>query len=140
MKLIGQDNQGLGGDSMVSSIHWYCPQGHISSNSNIYARVGEQLPNTLVITFENGKMILSRGEDESSAELIDTDLTNITFARWSTKGNILALVGTQKMNNNNDRLQSTKGGESKSSSSFKSFSNRPLSIIIKRPRLRASIK
>lgn len=114
MKLVGQDNSGLGGDCMITSIHWFSPAGS-HSNSHIYARPGEQLPSTLCITFENGKMLLSRGEDESSAELIDSELSHIAFARWSTKGSTLALVGTPRGSaGGGGNMISTKGGESKS--------------------------
>lgn len=94
MKLMGQDNNGLGGDAMITAIHWFAPHG--SHNSHVFARPGEQLPHTLIIAFENGKMLLSRGEDESSAELIDSELQSIVFARWSTKGTTLAVVGMAK--------------------------------------------
>ncbi len=50
-------------------------------------------PATLCIALENGQLQLCRGDDESSSELIDTEMSSITFCKWSTKGNILAVVG-----------------------------------------------
>lgn len=107
--LIGQEHSGLGGDSMISSIHWFCPANlnHYHA-SNALVRNGEPLPNTLCIAFENGKVQISRGDDDSSAELIDTELSTVEYVRWSTKGHTLAVVGTQR---SAERGQSSKGGE-----------------------------
>lgn len=104
--LIGQEHSGLGGDSMITSIHWYCPMNlsHYHAGSTV-SRTGEPLPGTLCIAFENGKIQISRGDDDSTGELIETDLMNVEYVRWSTKGQTLAVVGTQKPS---DRSISTK--------------------------------
>ena len=52
------------------------------------------MPGTLCITFDNGKIQLSHGDDDNTAEIIDTGLSSVSFCRWTTKGNILAVVGT----------------------------------------------
>ena len=52
------------------------------------------VPGTLCITFDNGKIQLSHGDDDNTAEIIDTGLSSVSFCRWTTKGNILAVVGT----------------------------------------------
>jgi WD repeat-containing protein 35 len=108
--LIGQEHSGLGGDSMITSIHWFCPANlnHYHAG-NALARNGEPLPSTLCIAFENGKVQISRGDDDSTAELIDTDLTTVEYVRWSTKGHTLAVVGTQSSMDRSQ--QSTKGGD-----------------------------
>eukprot|EP01038_Epipyxis_sp_PR26KG_P012743 gene12743-17084_t len=113
LNIVGQDHSSLGGEVAITSIHWFC-----SSNLTTYSSsfrgittntANDSLPFTLCIGFDNGKLQLSRGEDDASAEIIDTDLTSVTYCRWSTKGNILAVVGTQKSN-------SKSSTESKSSS------------------------
>jgi WD repeat-containing protein 35 len=119
MKLMGQDNSGLGGDAMITAIHWFAPQG--SHSSHVYARPGEQLPHTLVITFENGKVLLSRGEDESSAELIDSEFQKIVFARWSTKDNTLAIVGMGKNQQLEGRLSRNNNASEKNSNNIVKF-------------------
>ena len=55
------------------------------------------MPASLCIALDNGKIQLSRGDDENSSELLDTELTTITFCKWSTKGNILAVVGKREV-------------------------------------------
>ena len=52
------------------------------------------MPATLCIAFDNGKIQLSRADDDSSSEIFDTGLSSISYCRWATKGNILAVVGT----------------------------------------------
>lgn len=87
-------------DCGIAAIHWYCPHSpqvyssmH-SSRSPVYS---------LCLAFENGIMQLSRGEDSSSAILIDTDLTKIDYAMWSTKGSYLAVVGSVKSAGRSDK-------------------------------------
>lgn len=104
MALIGQDHSSLGGEVAIHSIHWFGKQGgtgpqqrggagalgyHMGGAGSVY-----DVPFTLCIAFENGKLQLSRGEDESTAEIIDTEFETVTYCRWSTRGNILAVVGT----------------------------------------------
>lgn len=43
-------------------------------------------------------MQLSRGDDSSTAVLVDTDLHRIDYTLWSTKGTYIAIVGSQKTN------------------------------------------
>jgi WD repeat-containing protein 35 len=117
--LIGQDPTSLGGDAMITSLHWYCPTSlasyHVTSSSS--SKGSEKLSSTLCIAFENGKIQLSRGDDETTSELIETDLITVDHVRWSTKGQILAVVGTQRNFTRNSSSERAGGGESKSSSS-----------------------
>ena len=50
-------------------------------------------PFNLCIAFENGKLQLSRGDNDPNAEIIDTRMINVLYCKWSTKGNLLAVVG-----------------------------------------------
>jgi WD repeat-containing protein 35 len=104
--ILGQDPNALGGDCMITSIHWYCPSNlsYYSSSKSANSNSTEPLPATLCIAFENGKIQLTRGDDESTSELIDTDLSCVDYIRWSTKGNILAVVGTQRTGGNNANI------------------------------------
>jgi len=79
----------------ITGIHWYCSglttavRTTGSSNS-----LDGDVSGTLCITFDNGKIQLSHGDDDNTAEIIDTGLSSVSFCRWTTKGNILAVVGT----------------------------------------------
>jgi WD repeat-containing protein 35 len=96
--LIGQESNALGGDAMITSIHWYCPLNLAHYHAGqVRTSSGDKLPATLAIGFENGKMQLSRGEDDTTSELLETDLVTVEHVRWSSKGHLLAVVGTQKM-------------------------------------------
>ena len=68
MALVGQDAHSLGGEVAITGIHWFCSS---PSSTN---RVGHSydIPFNLAIAFDNGKLQLSRGDDDSNAEIIDT--------------------------------------------------------------------
>lgn len=68
-------------------------------------------PGTLCITFDNGKIQLSHGDDDNTAEIIDTGLSSVSFCRWTTKGNIFAVVGT--MGSSSSSTQPAVGASSK---------------------------
>jgi hypothetical protein len=53
---------------------------------------------TLCLAFENGLIQLSRGDDDSSAIVVNTDL-NITFAAWNNSGSTLAVTGSYNASN-----------------------------------------
>lgn len=62
-------------------------------------------------------MQLSRGDDDTSAEIFDTGLGSIQYCRWSTKGNILAVVGTNAVGGG----QSSKGESTRGATSMVKF-------------------
>ncbi len=100
--LIGQDPTSLGGDAMITAVHWFCPANlnhYYASLAGNASRGSDKLPATLCIAFENGKIQLSRGEDDTTSELIETDLVQVDHVRWSTKGQYLAVVGSQRPSN-----------------------------------------
>lgn len=106
--LVGQDRSSLGGDVAITGIHWFSSGTGNQRINQAMATGSIDPPNTLCIAFDDGKIQLSRGDDDTSAEIIDTGLSSISFCRWSTKGNILAVVGTQQAS------MSTRGSFSKS--------------------------
>lgn len=120
LSLVGQDHSysSLGGEIQVTGIHWYCsPQlsNNASSSSRIGAGAGgdSSLPFTLCLAFDNGKIQLSRGDEDSSAEVLDTELASVSYCKWSTRGNILAIVGTTAPQGGNSKAtagMSSKGG------------------------------
>lgn len=110
--LIGQDNTGLGGDTMITSIHWHCPT-NVSQYQSGQNKNNGDLPSTLAIAFADGKIQLSRADDERTAEILDTDLATIDHIRWSSKGQYLAVIGRQRPANSNVSSKN----ESKSSGS-----------------------
>lgn len=112
LPLVGQDNyNSLGGEVAITSIHWHASSVLSVNNNYRTYLVHPDAPFSLCIAFDNGKVQLSRGDDDSSAIVLDTDLNSVTYCRWSTKGNIIAIVGTQNVPGT-----SGKGAEYKSSS------------------------
>ena len=82
----------------ITGIHWFC-SGSGSTRAAATTALANtnsntDLPSTLCIVFDNGKIQLSRGDDDASAEILDTGLSTINYCRWATKGNLLAIVGT----------------------------------------------
>lgn len=98
----------------MTGIHWYC-SAQLSANSNYRSGSDSSswLPFTLCLAFDNGKVQLSRGDDDSSAEVVDTELACITYCKWSTRGNILAIVGTTQPPNSNSKGAVSSKAESK---------------------------
>jgi len=96
--LVGQDPSSLGGEVGITGIHWFCSGSGNSRNNNHVSTNGTPLPNTLCIAFDNGKIQLSRGDNDATSEIFDTGFTTITYCRWSSKGNVLAVVGTVESN------------------------------------------
>eukprot|EP01032_Pedospumella_encystans_P013101 gene13101-15103_t len=128
--LVGQDHSSLGGDIGITGIHWFC-SGNGSSRSStstaLHHTAGD-LPGTLCIAFDNGKIQLSRGDDDGSSEIFDTGLSSVSYVRWATKGNILAVVGTTSgggsLSNNNgmsSKSESPRGGPNTATNVVKFF-------------------
>ena len=78
----------------ITGIHWYCSGLNTVVRAAANSTLDADVPGTLCITFDNGKIQLSHGDDDNTAEIIDTGLSSVSFCRWTTKGNILAVVGT----------------------------------------------
>eukprot|EP01039_Chlorochromonas_danica_P006054 gene6054-6668_t len=78
-------------DCGIVALHWYCPVSpglYPAMHADRYASIY-----TLCVAFENGMLQLSRGEDSSTAIVIDSELHRLDFAVWSTTGRYLAVVG-----------------------------------------------
>ena len=115
LALVGQDHSysSLGGEIQVTGIHWYCsPQLSANSNYRHSGGADSSMPFTLCLAFDNGKVQLSRGDDDSSAEIVDTELSCVSYCKWSTRGNILAIVGIAQA----IKAQPSSKGESKKDS------------------------
>lgn len=53
---------------------------------------------------------MSRGDDDTTSEIFDTGLSSVSYCRWATKGNILAVVGTLPMSSGaSSKGESTRG-------------------------------
>ena len=91
----------------ITGIHWFCSgNGSYRSNNTSTSNAGGDLPGTLCIAFDNGKIQLSRGDDDATSEIFDTGLNTISYCRWATKGNILAVVGTLPGSNQSSGMSS----------------------------------
>ena len=72
-------------DNTIIGIHWYDgTEGHTDKEAP-----------TLAVAFRNGRCQIGRGEEDPNATIIDTRMT-LTQCKWNSKGNVLALAGTQK--------------------------------------------
>ncbi|RYG64319.1 hypothetical protein EON64_14250, partial [archaeon] len=96
LQIVNQDSL----DCMVAAIHWYCPP-----NQHIYngMHISRSTIYTLCVAFENGMLQLSRGDDASTAILLDTELHKVDFVKWSTKGTYLAVVGSTKISGRSEK-------------------------------------
>lgn len=131
LTLIGQDHSALGGEVGITGIHWFC-SGNSSGNyyrssSAVVDKSRQEFVATFCIAFENGTMQLSNGEDEHSTELVDTELATITHVKWSSKGTILAVVGSQA-SGGRDRAESKKETQSQGSNIVKFYDNKGIFI------------
>ena len=81
------------GESPIAGLQWYHPEGGKSSTST--ASLGPEAPCTLCVAFDNGLIQLSRGDDDSNAIVLNTDLV-ITACAWNGKGTVLAITGMQR--------------------------------------------
>lgn len=78
----------------ITGIHWFSSGMNHSKHSSVNSNnLGVELPGTLCIAFDNGKIQLSHGDEDNTSEIIYTGLASISYCRWTTKGNILAVVG-----------------------------------------------
>ena len=73
--------------SSIAGIHWY--DGGVNGYS--CENYQDRFP-TLCIAFKNGRVQLSKFENDSSPIILDTKLRN-TIVRWSPLGNTLAIAG-----------------------------------------------
>jgi WD repeat-containing protein 35 len=102
----------------ITGIHWFCSSSPSSRTPAAIAGASTaDLPGTLCIVFDNGKVQLSRGDDDTSAEIFDSGLGSVQYCRWSTKGNILAVVGTSSVSSG----QSSKGESTRGATSMVKF-------------------
>jgi len=73
-------------DNEIIGIHWYDgSEGHIDLDAP-----------TLAVAFRNGRVQICRGEEDPNATIIDTRMT-LKQCKWNSKGNVLALAGSQKL-------------------------------------------
>lgn len=79
------------GEAAIVGIHWYHLDGGRGGGSSSVDK-SEQAP-SLCIAFDNGLIQLSRGDDDTNATIVNTDM-KITFCAWDTKGATLAVAGT----------------------------------------------
>ena len=71
-------------DNEIIGIHWYDgTEGHIDLDAP-----------TLAVAFRNGRVQICRGEEDPNATIIDTRMT-LKQCKWNSKGNVLALAGSQ---------------------------------------------
>jgi WD repeat-containing protein 35 len=98
----------------ITGIHWFCSGSTAGRTpAAIAGAAASDLPGTLCIVFDNGKIQMSRGDDDASSEIFDSGLSSISYCRWATKGNILAIVGTSSMmSGQSSKGESTRGATS----------------------------
>jgi len=78
------DNDDDEGNEIIG-LHWYDgTEGHTDLDAP-----------TLAVAFKNGRVQICRGDEDPNAALIDTRMT-LKQVKWNSKGNVLALAGSQK--------------------------------------------
>lgn len=83
-----------GTEVKVVGLHWYDgAEGHIDPNAP-----------TLAVAFENGRVQITRGEDDSRPVLIDTGM-KLSQCKWNTDGSVLALAGSQATKLNSGEMR-----------------------------------
>jgi WD repeat-containing protein 35 len=80
----------LSGPFSITAIQWFSPPYNPKSY-NFIVNSSDSYP-SLLIAFDNGLILLSRGESDYDQIIFDTDL-DITSCKWDSQGNILAVTG-----------------------------------------------
>lgn len=88
-------------DYSIAAIHWYSPPYSTRTGTqNVSSTLlSSEISPSLLVAFDNGLILLSRGEFDNEQIVLDTEL-EILSCKWNSQGNIFAVTGILKPSRN----------------------------------------
>ena len=90
------------GDITIVGIHWYYSEGsnRFSTGSSQHYSHPDNAPSLCIVT-EAGIAMLTKGDEDSSPVIINTEMTTFT-CKWSNTGSVVAFTGVAKKGTQSD--------------------------------------